>query len=229
MSGRLDQRLARLEVTTTTGRDVRPVELPKIKEIESSSTSRGDNMEVDGGAIASTSTLINTSHSITSLTRNLQDFLSTISNLLNSLEQNLAILQSDAINDITIKTEHDNLISNLVQDLIKNKEKESNHSNNNGNNGGGAGGGWKDSMGSIGSAFSGIGRKITNSGNSSGIPLVLQPVPVGGSSNSSSAGGGEDMDVDTPSAPVPKGLKSPTIVSNSTGGAAASSKKKRRM
>jgi COP9 signalosome complex subunit 7 len=152
LSGRLDQKEARLEVMSSLGRDVRatvPCPDPESMEVDLSSST--------GGAAPSTE----------SLTASLTAWLSTITNVLSSLDRHLATLAADAVNSVTAQEEHEIAVQIMVAEVesssksAKDKEKE------------GSGSSWRDSVGRL------VGGAV---GSSSGA--------VGGSS------GKEEMDVD---------------------------------
>lgn len=165
LSGRLDQKEARLEVMSSLGRDVRatvPCPDPESMEVDLSSST--------GGAAPSTE----------SLTASLTAWLSTITNVLSSLDRHLATLAADAVNSVTAQEEHEIAVQIMVAEVesssksAKDKEKEKEkdpHSHSREQQGSGSS--WKDSVGRL------VGGAV---GSSSGA--------VGGSS------GKEEMDVD---------------------------------
>ncbi|SGY62907.1 BQ5605_C007g04752 [Microbotryum silenes-dioicae] len=129
--GRLDQHRARIEITSSIGRDVRsdPITEP-VKATSDTSLSPSaptTEMEVDPSATAPTpSTRIDTtslipesSHSIASMTTSLSSWLVTISSLLSSLDRHLAQLTADGINDLRAQQEHDKAVQKVIDENAK--------------------------------------------------------------------------------------------------------------
>ncbi|KDE04363.1 hypothetical protein MVLG_05242 [Microbotryum lychnidis-dioicae p1A1 Lamole] len=129
--GRLDQHRARIEITSSIGRDVRsdPITEP-VKATSDTSLSPSaptTEMEVDPSATAPTpSTRIDTtslipesSHSIASMTTSLSSWLVTISSLLSSLDRHLAQLTADGINELRAQQEHDKAVQKVIDENAK--------------------------------------------------------------------------------------------------------------
>ncbi|KAL8293471.1 hypothetical protein RQP46_000172 [Phenoliferia psychrophenolica] len=183
LTGRLDQKEARLEVVSGLGRDVRPV----ATSVAALSLA-DDAMEVDADATATTPAA--GAHSITSLTTNLSAWLSTIGSLLTALERHLGTIAADSVNDVNLRTEQDKAVGEMVTEVSA-ASKDGKDKNGGGNilggggNGGGGGGGtsWTRDlttgvMGKLG--FGGGG------GNSGGGD---QDMDLGGSSSGGGRGG----------------------------------------
>ncbi|SCV71647.1 BQ2448_3235 [Microbotryum intermedium] len=137
-NGRLDQHRARVEITSSIGRDVRSDSPPKESKASSESTRRAQvstsvppttAMEVDPSAAApapsaqvdTTSLIPESSHSIASMTTSLSSWIMTISTLLTSLDRHLAQLTADGINELRSQQEHDK----AVQAVLDENGKES--------------------------------------------------------------------------------------------------------
>lgn len=184
MSGRLDQREARLEVITSLGRDVRPITPTLGAGVALPLVASGEEVAMELDSPITTSTPH--TNSITTLTTSLQDFLTTISTLLQSLNQHLAHLTTESINETYLATEHDREVHRIVQEVIVTNTSHLKE----GSGMGGNLGGWKENL-------AGLGKKLvgtTSSGSGSGS---------GGSGNGGLAGllsprrgEGEAMEVD---------------------------------
>lgn len=108
LSGRLDQKQARLEVMSSLGRDVRA----------STSAAAPEAMELDAASSSG-------APSIESLTTSLTAWLTTVTYLLSSLDRHLATLAADAVNDANLQSEHEKAVeSTLAEVQSKAKDKD---------------------------------------------------------------------------------------------------------
>ncbi|SCZ89018.1 BZ3500_MvSof-1268-A1-R1_Chr1-1g00897 [Microbotryum saponariae] len=130
--GRLDQHRARIEITSSIGRDVRsdpitePVKAASDTQLSASAPTPTPTteMEVDPSAagptpstrIDTTSLLLESSHSIASMTNSLSSWLVMISSLLTSLDHHLARLTADGINDLRAQHEHDKAVQKVIDE-----------------------------------------------------------------------------------------------------------------
>lgn len=148
LTGRLDQKEARLEVISGVGRDVRPLPPPA-----------SDAMEVDTTAAAPAESSV--AHSVPSLTASLTLWLSTIGTLLSSLDRHLAKIAADAVNDATAKSEQERAVLDMVNTVSTSTKEGKDKGGNTLGGGGGGGGGstsWTRDM------ASGILGKLTGGG-----------------------------------------------------------------
>lgn len=120
MSGRLDQKEARLEISSGLGRDVRPSP-PALSTLSIAATADDTPMELDN-AVASASTS-NMAHSVHSLTSALQNWLMSIGTILSSLDHHIGTSIADAVNETKRAAHCDQFIEAAVADITKGKEK----------------------------------------------------------------------------------------------------------
>ncbi|KAK4050827.1 hypothetical protein OIV83_003249 [Microbotryomycetes sp. JL201] len=114
MTARLDQKLARLEVLTTIGRDVKQ----STSSVGEAKTIASESMEVDTVSTASAPT-------VQALTDTLSTWLSTIHTLLASLDQHIVSLSDQATSQKTAEANRDAQIKQVIEEVAKAKEKES--------------------------------------------------------------------------------------------------------
>lgn len=148
VTGRLDQKEARLEVMSSLGRDVRSVAAP-------ATAPESELMEIDSRASD-----VNAAPSIDSLTASLTAWLTTITNLLSSLDRHLAKLAADAVNSLNVQEEHEKAVQSMITEVESSKsatEKDKDKApHQREHSGGGGGSGWRESVGRfVGGAIGG--------------------------------------------------------------------------
>ncbi|KAM0790827.1 hypothetical protein ACM66B_004672 [Microbotryomycetes sp. NB124-2] len=124
MTARLDQKMARLEVLTTIGRDVKQstssgAAVAQGKTAATATSTSTEPMELD-------STLNNASTpTVQALTETLSAWLMTISTLLASLDHNIITLSDQAAQEKVATANKDQRIKQVIEEVSKAKDKES--------------------------------------------------------------------------------------------------------
>lgn len=135
MSGKMDQRAKRLEVISCIGRDVQP-NTPSSSTASASASIAApidvaQSMDLDNTASSSTLPPIvapsvpskrlpeGSAHTLSSLTSSLQNWQSTITSLLQSLDFHIAQISSNAINQLSIDAIYTEEVQKTLADVSK--------------------------------------------------------------------------------------------------------------
>ncbi|KAK4050745.1 hypothetical protein OIO90_004967 [Microbotryomycetes sp. JL221] len=179
MTGRLDQKEARVEVLTSIGRDVKPSTSSATTTLAAASGAT-EAMEVDANSI-------NVTHEATptveTLTLILSTWLSTITSLLSSLDQHLQHLTNEANDVKTRSNERDQHIQQVIDEVVKSSGKDAKASGATKGLAQTVGEAFADGPGAFRDAFTSVRNALTGKPSSHNEPV-------------DGGGGGGDMDVD---------------------------------
>lgn len=110
LAGRLDQKHERLEIISARGRDVRHVPVPIAGDT--------NEMQVDQGNAATTTTTAATAPTTASLHTILSSWQTTLLNLIRSLESHLGAIHADQVNSVQYKSQHEEYVKAVVGEAV---------------------------------------------------------------------------------------------------------------